>query len=398
MANTFILGNPVIEGEQSQHNSGFPIYVMTSSTETRVAKRGDRITRLWIYGRYVSAPQSIEIGVWDITYRTRQSIVGANFMGSGFTTVGAANGWYYADVNISLTAGREYAVGFNGNTSSFMFRSTTDAIDYSRSTATNLDVLTTSANPFPASQGGTDRHYSVYAEGEEEALPDEIRYLVPKYVAKSRVGGGYDENLLDASVFTIPWPTPIQKGDFALVAISWYEGSGSNYSISTPPDGFAFIGNIAISGSAGSESRVALYAKTLDGGEQGSVSVTMSGTIYGNMILDVYRANGPLVFAHLSTPTINTGTVTTATIPAVAVRKGQLQIGVVGLSDPPGAISVWPADMTQGLESGTGTNYVRTFYREIFWDFVTAEQSWTFANARSFGSWSILLNELEGPQ
>ena len=223
-------------------------------------------------------------------------------------------------------------------------------------------------------------------------------------MAKSEVGTSAHLELNGAttnitSIGTLAWPSGTQAGDIAYIAAMYYQQSGA-FVVSTP-SGFTLIGaksSIDNGGGGGTgvdTTVIQLFVKELSGAESGALTIAndIGGyTMYGNVILAVFRGDGALTHTSLNTLNCLDGS-TDATAASVSGTAGQLLVSVYAVTDPPGTTNSNPSGMTLAHAGGTVTTTGAIFFQELSSSGATGDKTWDFTNTRDSGAWLALADD-----
>jgi hypothetical protein len=210
-------------------------------------------------------------------------------------------------------------------------------------------------------------------------------------MALTKVGTGSTNDIPDESTnnVNLTYPTGIAAGDIAIVAGSWFEGTGLGRTFTGPAAGYTSALSHPIGGTipSDSESRVHVYYRILDGSETGggTLNVAWSGNCFATAWIDVFRGSSALSFVSATGGSIANDD--ECTLPSVTASSTQGLIAVIGTGDPstfttPGG---WTAGQLGDQATNTGGNFFRTGPH-------TGTTAVTMSNVRDNGAIVILVD------
>jgi hypothetical protein len=183
----------------------------------------------------------------------------------------------------------------------------------------------------------------------------------------------------------ITYPTGIASGDMSVMLASWWEG-GSGITINTPTNFTAPAGNeLVISGTAASESRIAVFYRQHVAADSGTVNVSFSGNPFTTVMLMTLRGTSALTFSSVTAGSAASST--TCTAPAVTSSGTQGIIACMGTGDP--TTMTTPSGMTAGVVGVQNTNTGRIFYQS---GATSGTKASTLGTSRSNGALTILVD------
>lgn len=194
-----------------------------------------------------------------------------------------------------------------------------------------------------------------------------------------------------ATTGNITKPTGTASGDFGLILVSYYE----NGATLNTPSGWTSEGSLAFRGSSTTESRIAIFSRSMDGSEGANFTVDASGDIYGTAVCFVLRSsNGAITFGSATAGTPQTAS--PAIAPSVSGTITQALVCAFGFTSNKSVTT--PAGMTLGPDGGSIDESGQFFYEILAATGATGTRSASFSGAGfdDTGAWSILLTEPAG--